>query len=151
MTSHSRMAEAFGIAGSAISVASLLIQLAETTERIRDFCKSIRDAPDYIHDISQDLEQLRELLRRRANKVTAPNRLLLDIVAKCAKKVQRVEAIVERLEPGIRSSRKGVRLWYSYKAHLRRNDIKDIQESLRDAKANLMLANQDEEYVTSQL
>jgi hypothetical protein len=147
-TKHLLMAEAFGIAGSAISVASLLIQLAEKIERIRNFWVSIRDAPDFVLDISQSLEQLGELLQLRASKVTTPNLLLLDIISRCSKRVQHLEAILERLEPGVRSDRKIIRIWYSYKTRLRRTDIKDIQDSLKDAKSDLILANQAEEYVS---
>ena len=139
--------EAFGIAGGTITFVSFLIQLADKTQTILDFWSSIRDAPEYVHDIAHDLEQVRELLRKRVEKVAVPNTLLLEIVEKCARRIQKLERILDRLEPGFRSQRRIIRLWYSYKTLLRKNDIKEIQDSLRDAKFDLIIANQNEEYV----
>lgn len=52
------MAEAFGLAASVLSVASLAIQLGDSLQKAYEFWESIEDGPDHIRRLSSELRFL---------------------------------------------------------------------------------------------
>jgi hypothetical protein len=135
--------EALTVAGGAIGIASLLIQLADQIQNLHCYWTSHKNAPEAVATIRLDLEQFRELLQQRADQTSNPSKLRLRIVKQCQAKIRCLEELVEDLEPGFRSSNKTVRYWNKHKYTQRKRHIEKFQQTLHDAKSDLILANQD--------
>ncbi len=58
------MAEVLGVVARGISVASLAIQIWDSIQRIKDFCRLVRDAPKDLEYILDDLNIINTLLPR---------------------------------------------------------------------------------------
>jgi hypothetical protein len=136
-------------AASAISVASIGIQITESIHSLIRFCKSMKDAPDVIESISEDLAVLDEILTslltyhqciqlQRPDSSTESPQPVPKALTICLKRLRGLEQMVSGLEKGM-SSRKA---WTSLKAALKDDTIKNFQTSLESAKASLVLANQ---------
>ena len=135
--------ETLGIAGGIVSIVSLFIQLADRVQILLDFWRSFQEAPEDVQFILRDLQQLRDILQHRAGTISAPSQLLLDVVGRCHQKIERLEGLLEDLEPGFKSPHRVVRKWHSFKATLRRNCIKEFRDALADTKTDLILVNQN--------
>ena len=134
----------FSTAASAVSVASIGIQIAESIHGLIKFCKSIRDAPEAIQTISEDLVLLDEILnslmtyyqtdQRRDHSATAqPAQTALNV---CLVRLRRLERMTSKLENRLAQSR----AWGSLKTALKENSIQKFQSSLEKTKTSLILA-----------
>jgi hypothetical protein len=136
--------DAFSTAAGAVSVASIGIQIAESIHGLSKFYKSIRDAPEAIQTISEDLTLLGEILnslmiyyqtsQRRNDSVTAPPAPTALTV--CLIRLRRLERITSKLENSLTQSR----AWGSLKTVLKEDSIKKFQGSLEKTKTSLILA-----------
>jgi hypothetical protein len=129
-------------AGGVLSSVSLLVQLIDQVEALREFWQSFKDASNDVALILHDLNLLKDLLKDRANTLPVPSTLLVDVITKCEKKMVPLVRIVQEIEPGFKSRHKTVRLWSSYKTVKKAAYIKKFQDALHDAKGDLILVNQ---------
>jgi hypothetical protein len=56
------MAETLGVVSSGMAVVSLAIQLAENIKKLKDFCQAVREAPDNLLRVIDELETLSSVL-----------------------------------------------------------------------------------------
>jgi len=133
----------FSTAAAAISVLSLAIQLVDTVQKVKEFWKSIKDAPADVSDIVNELDCilsiLQELGEQDGERGPPGNVLVVKALQACGIYVRRLAACVRDLNPGLASG-KGVRTWTSLKVVLRRERIQSSQEALERVKSNLILA-----------
>ena len=136
----------FSAAASGISIASVGIQIAGSIHQLLRFCKSIRDAPDAIRLISEDLEVLDEILNslmtyhqgiQRQNGIS-PSTSIPKALLSCLNRLRDLNHMISRLEKGFSQHM----TWTSVKTALSDDTIRKFQSSVESAKASLVLANQ---------
>jgi len=130
------------VAGGVLSIVSLLIQLIDKVNELREYWRSFRDAPQQVAAIIEDLGHLKDLLSDRANSLPVPSKSLLIVIARFERKIGPLESLIEELEPGFRSRHRVVRYWSAYKTTKKTTQLDNFQVALHDAKTDLILANQ---------
>jgi hypothetical protein len=122
------------------------IQIADSIQRLIRFCKSIKDAPESIRNISEDLEGLDEILNSfmkyhegiQIQGCSTPSRPVQKALSSCCSRLHDLELTISELEKGLQ----GRKTWTSVKVALREETIRKFQVNLESAKVSLVLANQ---------
>jgi hypothetical protein len=121
-TASVAMAEILVIAASGISIASLVIQLADSIQKLNDFCDSMKEVPSYIQIVLADVESLSMVLKRIRDDVCEQERsnprgvslpaAVVSSLYSCQTSARMLQLVVEELEAGIISHKK----WGALKA-----------------------------------
>ncbi|KAK5051481.1 hypothetical protein LTR84_003133 [Exophiala bonariae] len=139
------MAEVFGIVAGGAGLASLAIQILDDSQRIRELCAAIRDAPTEFKSLSDEIQLFGALLsliaenhprREPLNKATSVQD---QVIRQCQSLHDELGPILARLSSSL-AGRKRVVSWISVKSILERKKIDQLLVKLERAKANLMLA-----------
>ncbi len=136
--------DGLSVAASGIAVVSVAVQLAESSKKLRDFWKSIKEAPEDIRAISVDLEILSNVLIQIANETqhVEPDATLIAALSGCCVKVKILTTILNEIEPGFASTSARVRKWTAFQAVLKRGELIKFQEALESLKGTLLLVQQ---------
>ena len=131
-------------AASGMAVVSLAVQMAESFKKAHDFWSSIKDAPEDIRIISQDLRLLSSILAQAAKELQhiEPDDVLIAAMEGCSSKVRSLTSIMDEIEAGLTARKTRQRRWTSFKAVLKKDRIAEYQVSLERLKTSLMLAQQ---------
>lgn len=131
-------------AASGMAVVSLAFQLGESIKQLHDFWDSIKEAPDDIHAIQEDLEILSSVLAEMADEVqhSGPDQTLTRALKICCDKVNKLTRITNEMEPGFASRSLRIRKWTAFKAVLKSEKIYRFQKALEGLKSTLILAQQ---------
>ena len=131
-------------AASGMAVVSLAFQLGESLKHLRDFWDSVKEAPDDIHAIQEDLGLLSAVLAEMANEVqeSGPDQTLMRALKACRDKVNKLTNITNDMEPGFASRSLRIRKWTAFKAVLKSEKIHKFQKVLEGVKSTLILAQQ---------
>lgn len=125
-------------AASGIAVVSLAMQLADGLWKLNKFFDSIQDAPAQIQGISTELSLLSQIVRNLVPHESAYHEVLENVKYK----VQNLQDIVAKVEPGLKSDRKSVRRWAAFKTVTAGSRIRTFRASLEETKVSLMLGLQ---------
>jgi hypothetical protein len=127
-------------AAGVIGIGTAFLNLAENINKLYDFWKSIQGAPDDLQSITHDLSHLHIILKE--SKLRGSDGIPASILDGCAKKVESLVALIDRLEPGFSSSKKRVRKWSAIKWVLQEGKIRKFKQSLEETKTTIALAQQ---------
>ena len=130
-------------AASGMAVVSVAFQLGESLKHLHDFCDSVKEAPDDIHAIQEDLGLLSAVLAEMDNEVqeSGPDQTLMRALLKdCRDKVNRLTNIINDMKPGFASRSLRIRKWTAFKAVLKSEKIHKFEKGLEGLKSTLMLA-----------
>lgn len=132
-------------AASVIAVASIAIQLADSIKKLCDFWESIKDAPEEIATLVQELKLLDLVLKKihvNEEKFGA-DPTTTAVLNRCAEKVNTLVAAMDTFQPGFASKKWQVRTWNSFKVTLQSKKFHNFRLSLGEIKTTLILARQD--------
>ena len=137
-------------AGSGVlAVIGLAIQLVESVQKISKFLHSVQDAPDevqhlarYLDLLYQHLDQARLLLEQQRASPGHPGSIdpLASALANCKTRVERLAAIVDKLQGSLTSSSRLHRRWGSLRVVYKKDEIENHQIHIRDTNAMLQSA-----------
>ncbi|KAI0843876.1 hypothetical protein F5Y00DRAFT_267139 [Daldinia vernicosa] len=144
------MAEALGVAANGIAVAQIAIQVGGTAVKLKQLWDEVKDVPDDITDLMDQLDCLDPVLwevENGFNKVELPSILWDDLASKstsryCRKALENLTAMVEELNLEISSAKKGWRKIKAVKVLLQKDSIKKLERRLEKAVRMLTLAQQ---------
>jgi hypothetical protein len=135
------MAEAFGIAAGAVGIASLAIQLTESAANIKRFYHLIKEAPQTLKDIADEIETyglvLKLLDRDQQACHCVEETILKRCVVQCTRAVGRVRAVTDSFEQAIQASKLKGQLRTAFK----RSELQRVCDELKDARTSLALAH----------
>lgn len=136
------------VAGGAIAVLSLSIQLGQSVQNVHRFWSSFTDAPLEVRRIQEDLSLLKFLLESIAEfyqshpiVIVSSHSAATRSLDLCRLKVQKLANIVDALQAGLNGNRRQ-RCWAMFKTALRKNVIAETVEHLEGAKTTLLIVNQ---------
>ncbi|KAL8742547.1 MAG: hypothetical protein Q9190_004984 [Brigantiaea leucoxantha] len=131
-------------AASAVAVASLAIQLADSVKQLYVFWKSVKEAPENIQAITTDLELLQSVFNIIAHDAqhVVPNPVLTAVLQVCNNNVKKLVAILKRIEPGFASTSLRTRQWTAVKAVFIGPKLKKFQDIIEKLKTSLLLLQQ---------
>ncbi|KAI0148396.1 hypothetical protein GGR57DRAFT_515374 [Xylariaceae sp. FL1272] len=131
--------EGLSVAASGIAVVSVAFQLLEECIKLRDFWESVRDAPEEVGIIFDDLKILSALLEDiDRNGETSPA-VTMGLIS-CKAKIKNLNRIIEGFDACFRSDSRRERWWGRFKATTRTKQLKDFRDSLNETKSTIMLA-----------
>ena len=144
----------FSTVAGAFSVISLAIQLVDKFQEIRDFWRSIEDAPADVCDLVNELDCVLGIIQgvreMDATSASSSNEPLPQALLACRMHVSKLSACVHDLKSGFDRG-KAVRAWTSLRFAFRRERIRTSHEALERVKISLVLALMNShEYVNSQ-
>lgn len=131
------MAEVVGVV---VGVVSLGVQLAESVQKVKRFYNDVKDAPERLADVIDEIESLSDILidleGSHSLDGTGVSSNMQRCVAACRKAVERFSTYVNGLESRLkRSKRRG-----SVKIALKSENIEEVISRLESSKSNLVLA-----------
>ena len=136
-------------AASAIAMASLAIQLADSVQKISNFLKNVQGAPKEVLKLIETLDQLqgtldnaRQLVETQFQILRLPGSptFIIQAIENCEVQIKGLEAFASRARNSLEHQNRLRRSWTSIKVASKRQDIEDIQCRLRDAKMDLQFA-----------
>lgn len=116
------MAEVFGIASGALSVAGFAGQLAQSTAFLHNFFKDIRNAPKTVQRIGEELCILTSILLEIQKSYNIPDADLRKSLQHCGKRLDEVLAFIKNIDPA-QYAQKRRRLWSQCQVALKRSDL----------------------------
>jgi hypothetical protein len=133
------MAEIFGAVASGAGLVSLSMQLLQSTQKLKGFCDSMKDAPETVRQLCFDLETMSMALRQfdqyRQNDVSGSELLSRCIVA-CDQAVAKVKTAVDKVARLLSRARFAGRLYMGFKEP----EVRRLIEEMEYAKSSMMLA-----------
>lgn len=137
------MAE-LGVAASAISIASIAIQVGDSILKLKTFWDHVKEAPEEIKYLIDEIETLNLVLSGFSSDETPNGPLSIEpafssrCLELCRKGAGILETVVKEIDVEI-GKRKRVG---SFKAVLKKGTIERLKERMRSAQLMLMLSNQ---------
>ncbi|RYP06038.1 hypothetical protein DL764_003401 [Monosporascus ibericus] len=149
------MAEALGVAASGISIAQVTSQVGVVVVKLKKFCDEVKDVPDDIADLLQQIDCLDPALWEAENSFEStglPAMLWNDAAAKrsttyCRNALKSLTEIVDEMAVQINHSKRLNRKVASMKVALRKDTLKKLEKRLENAVRMLTLAQQS--YLTA--
>jgi hypothetical protein len=130
-----------GVAGSGLGIASLALQLGDCIARLKSFWNAVKDAPEDIKYLLEEIETLSFVLSDfEANdepELNQGHEATPKCFQFCKKAVGILEGVIKEVEAEIKKRRRVG----SVKAVLRRDVIEKLRERLMRAQSMLMLSN----------
>jgi len=133
---------------SVLAVASLALQVADSVKKLSNFWSSVRDAPQSVADIVDDLGIVSKALEdigREANTSRLHSTSLdlsLTSLHLCSEKVQRLQSLLEEFQSGVSATKRRKRVLASFKAAWMEDKISKFHDSVRDLKTTLLITRQ---------
>jgi hypothetical protein len=121
------MAEIFGAVASGAGLISLSMQLLESSQKLKSFCDTARDAPDTVARLCFDLETMSLALRQFE---------LSRCIEACEQAVARIKAAVDKIDRLLQKTRFAGRLYMGFKEP----EVRELLEEMEHAKSSLHLA-----------
>lgn len=134
------MAEAFGVAAGAIGVVSLGIQLAESLQKVKSFCASVKNAPLHIAELIEEIEIMRDILSDLESGCLSANVASSSNMHRCLKIAQRATIGLVSFSNELQARIKKSRFRGGARFALSRDEIKQMLNQLERTKSSLILA-----------
>lgn len=141
--------EGLGAASSIIGIVSLALQLVQTVQDVNDFLKSLKEAPqevsrlaenlDYLQEILQDVSNIAEMQSLQIN-IPVPSSTMNTALNRCKKEIGYLETVLSKAKVGYGSKQKLVRKWNSLKFVVKTKDVKEFEDRIRYSIQLLMLS-----------
>ena len=144
------MAEVIGIVGSGISIATLAVQIAGTVVKLKSYWDEVKDAPEDIWLLMEELEELNMLLstiRDNLQRDPMSNTIAAAIPASkcldhCQRGARRLQELTEDLHADINTERGAKLRWASAKVVMKKDKIKRYKSRLESSIRLLTLSYQ---------
>ncbi|OTB05169.1 hypothetical protein M426DRAFT_144477 [Hypoxylon sp. CI-4A] len=144
------MAEALGVAASGIAIAQISTQVGGTLFKLKKLWDEVKDVPDYITDLMEQIDCLNPVLWEVENGFNQPDlpSILWDKLASgptttyCHKAHHHLAEIVGELGYQISSAKKGRRTIAAIKVLLKKDSLRRLEKRLESAVRMLTLAQQ---------
>ncbi|CAG8951511.1 hypothetical protein HYFRA_00007427 [Hymenoscyphus fraxineus] len=136
------MVEILGVVASGIAVTQLADKFVRSMNNMHTFWRDVKDAPQSIGNILEELEILGLILRKNLGQHCSPqgeDSAILRCLEYCKKTSEGLESIVAKLklDADVTASRKR---WNNVKGAFKKGEIQDVQSRLDRAKEMLNLA-----------
>jgi hypothetical protein len=139
------MAEVFGVISGGLSVVSVVVQLADSIKKLRDFCDLVKEAPDEIRLVLDEVEALSYFLQEIECTANDSNGYLSNIEAAVQRSMRLCQVgsdSLSSLAADLQSAMASKKRWASLKAALKNEKLMKLRVQLEGSKTTLMLANQ---------
>ncbi|KAI0377506.1 hypothetical protein F5Y04DRAFT_291741 [Hypomontagnella monticulosa] len=142
------MAEMLGVAASGIAVAQITIQVGSTVLKLKKLWEEIKDVPDDIADLMDQIDCLEPVVWEAENSLNQGDlpSLVWDSLASkpatnyCRKALRNLTAMIDELNAQISSARGGRRKLIAAKVLLKKDSLKKLEKRLENAVRMLTLA-----------
>ncbi|KAI2627803.1 hypothetical protein GGR54DRAFT_652638 [Hypoxylon sp. NC1633] len=131
------MAEALGVVSGIISIIGFSGQLAQGSAFLYDFFRDVKDAPEDIKKISDELLIVTLILKEIQSSSTTETASMGPALVYCEGVISDLSDVVKKLE-STPNMRKGRRIWRHFKTGLRRSEIAKHLGRLERAKSMLL-------------
>lgn len=143
------MAEALGIIGSGVSIAALAGQIASGVVKLKSYLDQVKDAPEDIHVLVDEIEDLRFLLsdiesdqlRNPYPEMCLDNTSVSRCLSHCKRGVERIHRVVVEMEDEFESLGP-MRRWKAAKIIWKRDRVDKYRAELAGAVRLLTLSYQ---------
>jgi len=133
------MAEAFGVASGALSIAGFAGQLAQSAAFLYDFFSDVRGAPNRVRALGEELRILESILANIQKSFTGQNADLEQALKHCEKRLNELLEFVKKVDPD-QHAKKRRRLWSQFRVALKRSDLAKYLGDLDRSKSTLLQA-----------
>jgi len=133
------MAEVLGIIASGISIAQIAGQLVSCVQQLRAFCRSMRDIPNELNRILDEVQILGEVFTQLGEFEGASSGLLQASLLHCKAAAATLERLAEKSNDLVIDDR-GKKPWGRLRATLRKEELRELRERLEATKSLLQLA-----------
>src|SRR5579863_4019028 len=136
--------EVVGAAASVAGLVTLLGQLLQSAKQLHEFWSSIKEVPESLRWLVDDLDMIREVLvlikdQATQGSDTSGSGNAIPLLQKCISYVENLEGLVKPLQSENGASRR-LKTWKSVKAVFATEKIKFYRDNLESAKVTLLLA-----------
>jgi Fungal N-terminal domain of STAND proteins len=139
------MAEAFGIVSGGLGVVSLSLQIDDCIKRLKDFCNLLKEPPDEVRLVLNEVEVLSLVLQDIEHSVHDQSTCLPTVKAAVMRSLHLCRLSGDALlalSRDLNSNMASGKGWALLKATLKKDRMARFQVKLEGAKRTLMLANQ---------
>lgn len=133
------MAELFGVASGALSIAGVAGQLAQSAAFLYDFIRDIRGAPKLVQILGEELRILTSILTEIQRSCIDQNPSLENALQHCQDRLRGLLTFVKKVDPA-QHAKKRRRLWSQFRAALKRSDLTRNLRELDRCKLMLLQA-----------
>ncbi len=144
------MAEVIGVVASGATIGTLATGVTSSIFKLKSYWDQVQGAPDDIHDLIEELEDLSYLLRdieddQRQNPMSS---LILDSTSTsrclqhCKQGADRLKELTDNLSTDLGASNKAKKKWASAKVVLKKNQVDRYKAKLERAIRLLSLSHQ---------
>ena len=130
--------EALGAAAGAIGIASFGIQILHSVKRLSEFCSSVKNVPEKLKELLEELEGLASILAKCEDDGSQGYRMARE---SCQKASNDVSSVMQSLQKTLRG-RKIHQTWSAVKATLKGKELNEAFTKLERSKQSLALAQQ---------
>jgi hypothetical protein len=133
------MAEIFGAVASGAGLISLSMQLLESSQKLKSFCDTARNAPETVARLCFDLETMSLALHQfeqyRQQDILGTE-LLSRCIKTCEQAVSRIQIAVDKIDRLLHKTRFAGRVYMGFKEP----EVRMLLEDMERAKSSLHLA-----------
>lgn len=134
------MAEIFGVAASAIGVVGVAAQCADGIKKLREFCNDVKNAPQELSDMADELELLTHTIAGIEKQIKTCAHIPtpvspVEALRFCQKSVQNTASIVEELSTEISRRNTG-----ALRAAWKKKSLQVYMTRIERAKTSLALS-----------
>jgi hypothetical protein len=129
------------LSGSGTSISSLAFQVGDCIMRLKGFWDAVKDAPDDIKHLIEEIETLSLVLSDFETSEKPELNLGHEAMSRCFQNCKKAVGILERVVKEVEGEIKRRRRLGSVKAVLKKGEIEKFRERLIATQSMLMLSN----------
>lgn len=131
------MSEALGVAAGVISIAGFAGQLAQSSAFLYNFFKDLKNAPEYVRSLSNELQVITSILITIEKSFNIQDRDLEHALKYCEQTINGLSDIIRTVEP-VPNLKKQQKLWKQFNAALKGSELAKRLGTLERAKTMLI-------------
>ena len=136
------MAEVFGLVAGAIGIAPIVLELAKSVKKLKDFYHDAKNAPEAVQDLVDDIDDMSSILiqlaARNLHDTADEEQVLRQCLTHCARANARISTVVTELQSGFIAHKSRASITYP----LHKARLKKLTQKLERGKTSLSLACQ---------
>ena len=137
------MAEVFGVVAGAVGTADVVLELAKSVGKLKDFCDDVENAPADILDLVEEIDDMTSSLAaltatQSTSSAVMGSQPLERCLEHCKRANKRVSMVVTQLQQDLQAHRRRTALAFP----LKKQKLREIIEKLERGKSSLALACQ---------
>ena len=142
------MAEIIGVVASGISIGTLAVQIVGCVQKILDLWSTVKDAPENIRSLLEEIELLGNILSEIDSEKTwqtqtpSPRPAVVKTIEYCQEAADCISHVTKVLSEGLSSTSGRRRYWIAIKTVMKEKNLMRCLSRLERAKSLLNLAFQ---------